>query len=51
MDTRIFTGCLDYLDLKNKCPRIDDNLIDYTIDTGKDIEPQVIDFLNKYNLI
>ena len=41
----------DYLDLKNKYPRIDDSLIDYTIDTGKDIEPQVIDFLNKYNLI
>lgn len=37
----------EYFDLKNKCPHIDDSLIDYTIDTGKEIEPQVIEFLNK----
>ena len=41
----------DYLDIKKTYPRIDDSLISFTIDTGKDIEPQVIEFLNKYNLI
>ena len=40
----------DYLDMKKAYPHIDDNLVDYVIDTGKDIEPQVIEFLNKYNL-
>lgn len=41
----------DYLDMKKTYSRIDDSLISFTIDTGKDIEPQVIEFLNKYNLI
>ena len=41
----------DYLNMKKTYPRIDDSLISFTIDTGKDIEPQVIEFLNKYNLI
>ena len=41
----------DYLEIKKNNPRIDDSLISFTIDTGKDIEPQVIEFLNKYNLI
>lgn len=41
----------DYLEMKTDYPRINDSLINYTIDTEKEIEPQVIEFLNKYNLI
>ena len=40
----------DYIWQKENVPRIDDSLIDYTIDTEKDIDEQVKDFINKYNL-
>lgn len=41
----------DYLYLKDNVSNIDDSLIDYIIDTEKDIDEQVKDFLNKYKLI
>ncbi len=41
----------DYLWMKNNVPNIDDSLIDFTIDTEKDVELQVQNFLNKYDLI
>ena len=44
-------GYEEYLIMKDRFPRIDDNLIDYTINTEEDIDSQVIEFLNKYNLI
>ena len=39
-------GYKDYLWMKNNVSHVDDNLIDYVINTEKDIESQVNDFLN-----
>ena len=41
----------DYTWMKENVSRVDDNLIDYIIDTEEDIEKQVTEFLNKYKLI
>ena len=41
----------DYLWMKENVSHVDDSLISYTINTENDVEEQVIDFLNKYNLI
>ncbi len=41
----------DYLWMKNNVSHVDDGIINYTINTEEDIEKQVKDFLNKYNLI
>ena len=41
----------DYLWMKENVPYVDDSLIDYTINTEKNIEMQVIDFLNEYRLL
>ena len=41
----------DYLWMKNNVSRVDDNLINYVIDTDKDVEVQVKDFLCKYKLL
>ena len=40
----------DYLWMKENVPRVDDNLVDYTINTETNIEEQVDDFINQYNL-
>lgn len=40
----------DYLWMKENVPHIDDNLIDFTINTETNIEEQVDDFLNHFNL-
>lgn len=40
----------DYLWMRDNVPHVDDNLIDYTINTEKNILEQVNDFLNQYNL-
>ena len=40
----------DYLWMKENVPRVDDNLVDYTINTETNIEEQVDDFINHYNL-
>lgn len=40
----------DYLWLKENVSLVDDDLIDFTINTEKNIEEQVADFINKYNL-
>ena len=40
----------DYLWMKENVPRVDDNLVDFTINTEKNIEEQVDDFLNHFNL-
>lgn len=44
-------GYDDYLIMKSKFKRVDDNLIDYVINTEKDLDVEVLGFLNKYNLI
>ena len=41
----------DYLWMKNNVSHIDDNLIDFIINTEKDVENQVKEFLNKYELL
>lgn len=41
----------DYLWMKSNVSRVDDNLIDYVIDTEKDVLAQVKDFLNKYKIV
>ncbi len=41
----------DYLWMKNNVEHVDNRLIDYTINTEKDVESQVKDFLNTYQLI
>lgn len=41
----------DYLEMKKNIPKIKDELISYTINTENDLEIQIKDFLNKYNLI
>ena len=41
----------DYLWMKNNVSKVDDELIDYEINTEKDVETQVIKFLKKFNLI
>ena len=40
----------DYLWMKENYPHIDDNLIDFTINIETNIEEQVDDFLNHFNL-
>ncbi len=40
-------GFKDYLWMKENVPHVDDNLIDFTIDTEKDVEEQVIKFINQ----
>ena len=40
----------DYLLMKENVPRVDDNLVDFTINTETNIEEQVDDFLNHFNL-
>lgn len=40
----------DYLWMKENAPCIDDNLVDFTINTETNIEEQVDDFLNHFNL-
>ncbi len=41
----------DYLWMKNNVSHIDDNLIDFVIDTEENVEKQVKEFLYKYELI
>ena len=41
----------DYLWIKGNVSHVDDSLVDYVIDTEKDIELQVKDFLSKYKLM
>ena len=41
----------DYLWMKSNVSPVDDNLIDYVIDTEKNVESQVKNFLNKYKII
>jgi len=41
----------EYLEMKNETTNIDDNLISFIINTEKNIEIQVEEFLNKYDLI
>ena len=36
--------------MKENVPHVDDNLVDFTINTEKNIEEQVDDFLNHFNL-
>lgn len=40
----------DYLWMKENVPHVDDNLVDFTINTETNIEEQVDDFLNHFNL-
>lgn len=40
----------DYLWMKENVSHIDDNLINFTINTETNIEEQVDDFLNHFNL-
>lgn len=40
----------DYLWMKENVSHVDDKLVNYTINTEKNIEEQVEDFINKYNL-
>ena len=40
----------DYLWMKENAPCINDNLVDFTINTEKNIGEQVDDFLNHFNL-
>ena len=40
----------DYLWMKENVPHVDDNLVDFTINTEKNIGEQVDDFLNHFNL-
>lgn len=40
----------DYIWMKENVSRVDDNIVDYVIDTSNNIEEQVKDFINKYNL-
>lgn len=39
-----------YLWMKENVPLVDDKLIDFTINTEKNIEEQVVNFINKFNL-
>ena len=41
----------DYLWMKNNVSHVDDDLIDYVINTEKDVELQVKEFLNKYKIV
>ena len=41
----------DYIWMKNNVNHVDDDLIDYIIDTEKDVKKQVREFLYKYKLI
>ena len=41
----------DYLWMKNNVTHVDDNLINFIINTEKDVELQVKEFLNKYKLL
>lgn len=41
----------NYLWMKNNVSRVDDELIDYVINTENNVEPQVKEFLKKFNLI
>lgn len=41
----------DYLWMKNNVSKVDDNKIDYIINTEKNVDEQVLSFLNKYNLV
>ena len=40
----------DYFWMKENVPHVDDNLVDFTINTETNIEEQVDDFLNHFNL-
>lgn len=40
----------DYIWMVENVEKVDDNLISYTIDTSKDLEIQVKDFINKYKI-
>ena len=40
----------DYLWMKENVPHVDDNLVDFAINTETNIEEQVDDFLNHFNL-
>ena len=40
----------DYLWMKDNVEKVDDDLIDFTIDTTLDIEEQVRNFISKYNI-
>ena len=40
----------DYLWMKENVTLVDDNLVDFTINTEENIEEQVIEFINKYSL-
>ena len=40
----------DYLWMKENVPHVDDNLVDFTINTETNIEEQVDDFLDHFNL-
>lgn len=41
----------DYLWMKNNVLRVDDNLIDFVINTEKNVEDQVKEFLDKFELL
>ena len=41
----------DYLWMKSNVSHVDNNLVDYVIDTEKDVEFQVKDFFSKFDLI
>ena len=40
----------DYLWMKNNVSHVDDNLIDYTINTENDVDTQVKEFIDNNNL-
>ena len=50
-DKYSIAGYKDYLWMKNNVSHVDDNLIDFVINTEEDVEKQVKEFLNKYGLI
>ena len=41
----------DYMWMKKNVSNVDNNLIDYVINTEEDVEEQVLDFFNKYKLL
>lgn len=55
LDTRVDNYSIanynDYLWMKENVSKVDDELIDYEINTEKNVEMQVKEFLKKFNLI